>query len=346
MLNRVREYKKQKIFPRVKHSSVSGYLGQLRKNNLKALPVWKDELYLEYHRGTFTTQAKTKELNRRSEVLLSDAEKIASLSLLLGSPYDGKALKEAWEKVLLNQFHDILPGSSIAPVYRDAAELYDEAQELATKSLMKSLGHIAQKIDTSGGADGIPLLVFNTLSWERNGIVKTALPSQLKGGVQVFDEKNREVPSQILTSPDKEKILCFVAKSVPPLGYTVYKLKRGIPSEYPSSLKAKDTTLENQYFQVTLHPQTGNIISLFDKIHKKEIIAASADGNEIQLFEDIPDRWDAWEIKYTGRKWKLNAAENIVLTEKGPSRSACHSLGRPVRQWIWRQSPQQLKVRL
>jgi alpha-mannosidase len=317
MLNRARRYEKQSIFPQIKHSQFSQYLKKIKKTHLESLPVWNDELYLEYHRGTYTTQAETKKFNRKSEVLLSETEKASSLAFILGKDYGHKSLKNAWEKVLMNQFHDILPGSSINPVYKDARESYIDAQYLAKKELLTSLKYIGEKIDTSQGEKGIPLLVFNSLSWERDGVIKVKLPAEFQEEAKVLLNSGEESPSQVIASPEGT-ILCFIAKGVPALGYKIYKIQKGKGKTYTSSLKVGETTLENRYFQITLHPETGNIISIFDKLEKGEVLAPLGQGNQLQLMEDIPDQWDAWNIGYTGRQWKLDKAESIKLEKKGP----------------------------
>jgi alpha-mannosidase len=321
MLNRARNYEKQDIFPRIKHSKASYFLNQIKKSHLKSLPVWKDELYLEYHRGTYTTQAETKKFNRKSEVLLSNAEKASALAFLLGRDYGQQFLNQAWEKVMMNQFHDILPGSSINPVYRDAREYYLEARHLAQKELMESLKSIASKIETSSGEEGTPLLVFNSLSWDRDGVVKVKLPSQFQGEAKVISDSGEEISSQILDS-EEGKMLCFIARRVPSLGYRIYRVQEGSGKAYSSDLTVGEATLENRYFRIALHPQSGNIISIFDNLEKREVLAPSAQGNELQLLEDIPEQWDAWNIKYTGRNWRLDKAESIKIQEKGPVMAA------------------------
>lgn len=318
MLDRAKGYADQLIFPKMVHSSFSHYLDKINKGELKTLPVWEDELYLEYHRGTYTTQAETKKLNRKSEVLLANSEKISSLAFLYGRDYPHLPLKSAWEKVLMNQFHDILPGSSINPVYRDAKEFYRDSSRLAKNELLESMNFLAKSINTLQGEEGIPLVVFNTLSWERNDVVKVALPSKLKGKPLVVSHAGEETPSQIITTP-KGQILCFIAKGVPPLGYKVYKIKEGEASPPKNnSLQVDKTSLENRFFRITLHPESGNIISIFDKKAKREILAPNSQGNELQLLEDIPDRWDAWNIQYTGRKWTLDNFDSIKIAQKGP----------------------------
>ncbi|MBN1270925.1 MAG: alpha-mannosidase [Candidatus Aminicenantes bacterium] len=316
MLDRAKQYKQQNIFPRMKHSSASEYLEHIRKKTENSLPVWKDELYLEYHRGTFTTQAETKKFNRKSEVLLGNTEKISSLAYFLGNPYDSEELKSAWEKVLMNQFHDILPGSSITPVYRDARLSYKEAMSSTGNVLEKSLDFLSQQVDTTAGGNGTPLLVFNTLSWNRDGLVQTSL-LQDPPNVRVLDPSGHEVASQIINEKGRKDI-SFIAEDVPAMGYKVYTLEKASPAELSSSLQAGPNSLENRYFKVTLHPESGNICSIFDKIHKKEILAPEAAGNQLQLFEDIPSYWDAWNIGYTGRQWMLDKADSIEPGAKGP----------------------------
>ncbi|MFP4082580.1 MAG: alpha-mannosidase [Candidatus Aminicenantes bacterium] len=318
MLNRAAGYQDQIIFPKIKHSTVAQFLDQLDKETLQSLPIWNDELYLEYHRGTYTTQAETKEFNRKSEVLLTNTEKISSMTTLFGRQYPTENLRKAWKKVLMNQFHDILPGSSIAPVYRDSREFYLEAMELAENELGESLLHLAQCIDTRISGTGTPLLVFNPLSWKRDGVVKVKLPSDFPPNIMVLNHKGENIPSQILKE-GRKNILCFVAKEVPSLGYKLYNLQPGRSLTTSNELKAGETALENRYFVVNLHPETGNIISIFDKIEKKEILAPQACGNQLQLFEDRPDRWDAWNIQYTGRSWKLDQAQSITVGERGPA---------------------------
>jgi len=317
MLNRVNDYKKQRIFPEIEHSSFSNYLKHIKKEDIRDLPVWKDELYLEYHRGTYTTQAETKRLNRKSEVLLSNTEKISSIAFLLGKDISQKSIKTAWEKVMLNQFHDILPGSSINPVYNDAKEFYLEAQKLAENEKDENLMYITTKIDTARGEKGIPLFVFNSLSWDRDGLVRVKLLPYFQDEVTVLDDSGKIIPSQILRSRE-EKILCFSANKVPSLGCRIYKIQKGGREIVPGLLNAGETTLENRYFRITVHPESGNIISIFDKIEKREVLASSSQGNQLQLLEDIPQDYDAWNIQYTGRSWHLDKADSIKIAKKGP----------------------------
>ena len=316
MLDRLKGYEDQNIFPKIKHTTASRYLNQILKKKPN-LPVWKDELYLEYHRGTYTTQAETKKFNRKSEVLLADTEKTSSLASLFGKAYPSKPITKAWQKVLMNQFHDILPGSSITPVYRDARESYLVAHHNLKNILKDNLAYLAQNIDTARGEEGRPLVVFNSLSWSRSGVVKVKLPASLQPEISVWDIRGDEVPSQVLTTNEGD-FLCFIAKDIPSLGYKVYKIKEKKSTAQAVSLKVGNSWLENRYYSVHLHPETGNVISVFDKTEKREVLSPDASGNELQLFEDMPDQWDAWNIGYTGRSWNLDSAESIKIRNQGP----------------------------
>ena len=130
MIDRIEHLKKLDIYPTIEYGTASKYLDWVKKQDLTKIPVWNDELYLEYHQGTYTTQAKMKEWNRRSEVLLTNAEKFSALATRFGKSYRGADLEEAWRNVLFNQFHDILPGSGIRENYIDATEKFQHAQAI------------------------------------------------------------------------------------------------------------------------------------------------------------------------------------------------------------------------
>ncbi len=125
MLELMRRFKKLSVMPKTEHVSAAAFLEKNLKNNPN-LQKWDGELYLEMHRGTFTTKANIKKMNRRLEYKLREAEIISTLRMLGGAEYPKDALKECYKKLLINQFHDILPGSHITPVYRDAMADYEE----------------------------------------------------------------------------------------------------------------------------------------------------------------------------------------------------------------------------
>jgi len=320
MLDRARAFSEQRIFPRLEHTTFQGFLGLFPPSVLESLPVWRDELYLEYHRGTFTTQAETKRSNRKSEILLTDAEKLSSLAALMGGAYRSAELLRAWEKVLMNQFHDILPGSSITAVYRDAKESYLEARGLAEGALNESLAFLASRVATDRGPGGRPLLVFNTLAWERDGLATFPLDADLAAGAKIFDDGGREIACQT-DSSGREAF--FLARRVPAMGYRVFWLRPEagsppVPEAVGGTLRVEGATLENEFFIVEVDPKSGNIRRLYDKANRRDVLAPGTEGNRLQLLEDIPDRWDAWNIKYTGREWSLDEARGVRIGRRGP----------------------------
>ena len=129
MINRIEHLKNVFIYPKIEYGTTAEYIQWLKNRDLSKLPVWDDELYLEYHRGTFTSHGKTKKYNRKLENLLTESEKFSAVSTMFGNQYPQNDLKDAWEKVMFNQFHDILPGSGIRENYIDAEEKYKEAEK-------------------------------------------------------------------------------------------------------------------------------------------------------------------------------------------------------------------------
>jgi alpha-mannosidase len=314
------------LYPRLSFGTAQGFFDgiTLRLADLK-LPVWKNELYLEYHRGTYTTQAETKKNNRRSEELFLDAEKFSSLAFLLGGSYPQEALRSGWKKVLFNQFHDILPGSSIGPVYRDAARDYAEARRLGNEILGGALDELTAHIRTEG--PGVPVVVFNPLAWPRTDVVEVDV--RFPGAVsdlEVRDPSGRPVLAQIV-SRDAERrkfTLRFLAESVPSLGYKVFHFVPVAKArQLPSSLVARAHTIENEFLRVRVDPKSGCITSLFDKTEAREALAPSACGNLLQLFRDTPRAWDAWNIDadFENQKWDLAEAKDVKLVENGPTRA-------------------------
>lgn len=291
-----------------------------------SIPTWDDELYLEYHRGVYTTQAKHKLAMRNSEVEALNAEKYASLAWLDGSQYPNSELTDAWEKITFNDFHDLAAGSGIAVIYRDAQQDFGVVRRETDEITQASLGTLASHIDTGKGA-GVPVLVVNPLAWERSGpvTVDVQLP-ETASDVSVTDEKGTVLPSEVLSSDagtHSFKLLVH-ATNVPALGYAVLHVSAG-KKAFPSDLKAEGLTLENDRLRVTVDKQTGCITSLYDKRANFETLAAGGCGNELQAYHDKPKEYDAWNIDpgtYDVPAMKLDTVESVELTEHTPMRAA------------------------
>ena len=317
MLDRIDKLRKLDVFPSIEYGTAAQYIAWLRGQDLSTLPVWKDELYLEYHQGTYTTQARMKASNRRSEALLTSAEKFSTLATRLGSAYHGAELEEAWRNVLFNQFHDILPGSSIREVYQDAPERYREAEAVGRHELDRALAHIADKVDTSTITRGTPVLVFNPLAWDRSDVVRVRLPEDDSGEVAVFDAGGREIPSQTVASGRYAREILFVAPRVPSLGYAVFELRPQKPAASIPGLSITAQALENEILRVRIDPANGWVTSIVDKRSGREVLAG--EGNRLQVLEDKPAAWDAWNIGLTGTEFP-STFRSAEIVERGPVR--------------------------
>jgi len=281
------------------------------------LPVYNDELYLELHRACQITQARTKWFNRKIEVDLHDAEFLSSLAHLAGGTYDTEEFWAVWRTLLTNQFHDILPGSSITEVYTQAEADYATIQERVLDLLGNALIELAEGIDTRG--PGAPVVVYNTLSWVRSDAVEAAVTLP-KGAFHVVAPDGSVVPSQRI---GKDTLL-FVAENVPPLGHAVYHVVPGIAEpEYGAPFIATGQLLENDYLRIRMD-RDGAFTSVFDKVERREVLHDGQRGNVIQLFDDRPFDHDAWEIDHNfdeERQWAPGKAESVEIVESGPVRA-------------------------
>jgi alpha-mannosidase len=317
MIQRIEDLKKLDVYPRIEYGTAGTYLNWLTTQNLTTLPVWRDELYLEYHQGTFTTQAAMKRFNREGETLLTNAEKFNVLATLSGAAYPQADLEEAWHHLMLMQFHDILPGSSIREVYLDATETHTRAREIGTHHLQNALEYLAGQINTSASMAGKPLVVFNSLAWERTDLVRIPLPAEETGDVVILNAENQPVPHQILQTSKFQRDLIFIAAHVPSMGSVVYTMQHA-PAGKPDTVPAFTGSIENDLYRITMDQNTGWLQNILDKKSGRELLAGR--GNELQLLEDRPSAWDAWNIGLTGTQYPLTF-KKAAIVEQGPVRT-------------------------
>ena len=187
MLEVNRRWQESAFFPVLEFMTAENFLAEVARENSESYPTWRDELYLEFHRGCYTTHADQKLWNRRCEDLLYQAELFATFaSIVTGAIYRKRELEVAWKQVLFNQFHDILPGSAIPEAYVDANQGWQEVERVGSEILAEALQAIASDIDVSspfslnaalGGGMVYPVIVFNSLNWRRSELVSIALPA-------------------------------------------------------------------------------------------------------------------------------------------------------------------------
>ena len=300
-----------------------------------SIPTWNDELYLEFHRGVFTTQSNHKRNMRESEELVLNAEKYASLAWLDGQLYPATELTDAWKRVLFNEFHDLAAGSGIGVIYKDAQQDYDQVRWATHEVSAKALDTIAAQVDTGaeGASGSVPLLIVNPLGWERSGLVEADVQMPAESStVSVLDPEGRVLPAQVLsTDRSTHKFhLLIEAKNIPSLGYEVIRVVPGKRS-FASELKATNIVLENSALKVTVDPRTGCITSLYNKRAGFEALKKNSCGNELIAFRDEPKMFDAWNIDADFEKssTRLDNADSVQLIESGPLRAVI----RVTRSW-------------
>lgn len=255
------------------------------------------ELYFQVHRGTYTSQAHTKRLNRQSEYALHDAELWGAAAMVMqGFPFPYCQWESAWKTVLLNQFHDILPGSSIARVYEEAeaqlAGVIDRADEITR-------GACASLVDGEKG-----LTAFNALSWTRDELLE--LPQSWEG-LHTADG----VPLPIQTSGDT----CFAEVHLPACGWVSFLPGEGANPK--NTLKVSHNLLENDLVRVTLN-SSGEITSIFDKVNQIELAVGLC--NQLRMYQDIPSAFDAWDLDsmYRQTPVELTQSAEIEIIAEGP----------------------------
>lgn len=309
-------------FPAVEHATPLSFMERAEKKYREQIPVWDDELYLEYHRGTFTSQAEMKLRNRRMESALEAAEKLAAMADALVDSYEypDEHLDGAWLRTLFNQFHDILPGSSIPEVFEDARADYAEAEALVSVALHGALDSLEAQI-TTNEREGVPVVVFNPLSWARSEVVGVPLmdlrlyPESLK----VVDAHGTVLPSQM--SGDH---LLFLAENVPGIGYRTFWVNKRPKSVAKTALRADRTedrfVVKNEAVRAEIDARSGDLRSLI-MLHSGWEMLGREGGNVLQLFGDVPSQWDAWNIGYTGEEWGVTAPAEVRVVENGPVRA-------------------------
>lgn len=259
--------------PRVKIASPAQFFADLKQQGLPK-ERYVGELYFQAHRGSYTSQAKTKLANRRSELSLREAEFWGCIARHLnGYEFSPNKLKSSWLKLLLNQFHDILPGSSIHRVYEEAMEAFTEVIDTATKIALDAASTLTKKDDS--------ITVFNSLSWERETII------EIPHGPRLVT-----VPACGWTTIDKNQL---VNKAL---------------TKHNRIIKASPTSLENDLLRASFNDR-GELISLVDKETGIEMLTGA--GNRFCLYKDIPARFDAWDIDSMTENLLMPTEEPVQL---------------------------------
>jgi alpha-mannosidase len=286
--------------PRAGWKKVSAALDRIFKEG-GPWPEWRGELYLELHRGTYTTQARTKRWNRRLEFALRDTELFAAVAALeQGSPYPHEALLKNWKLLLTNQFHDIIPGSSIHKVYADAEEAYQRID----RSLEEIAGAFRRKI--AAGA----LTVFNSLSWERKGPV--SIPAgKLDPKITALKGSDGALyPVQRYRDLDGKEAALFLPK-LPSLGWAHFSAGESAPAASP--FVYKENSLKTPFYALRFD-KAGRITSLVDLGDGRELVAPGGTFNGFVSAQDVPIFWEAWDIDADWTRY-METEDRLLSTE-------------------------------
>jgi alpha-mannosidase len=297
MIEQIARMKDVDGLPKVEFRAPKDFF-KLLEDDIKDPVRWVGELYFELHRATYTTQALTKKNNRASEFLLHDVEFLGALANLKGAGYPKDEVDWMWKTVLTNQFHDIIPGSSITEVYDDAARDYSAVLEKG-----KELRDGAISDGFSPDAAGENLLVINTTSFEREEV------AELPEGVPSVQTAACGKPLGIV--------------SAPAYGTAVIKPSDQVAKRVKMTAGADGFEFENEYIVARLN-KGGQLTSLFSKEAGREALAPGEVGNQFVMFEDQPTNWEAWDVDifHLDTRQALPGAHSFEVIEEGPFRVA------------------------
>ena len=276
--------------PKTRITNITDTVARIKsKIKGKKVPKWFGELYLEFHRGTYTSIAKNKRYNRKSEFLLAFNEAVSLANKqLLGGKYPKKELYDSWQTVLLNQFHDIIPGSSIREVYEDSEEQYLALIAQNEKSSDEAIQNLAANVSEAG------IFVYNPTGTSQNGLVEV-------DGVKYF------------------------AQDVPAYGWKVLTVEdlSNIPAGCQNDACAQDMLevsaehMENAFFAIDLD-EKGHFTRLYDKKNDREVLTAGERGNVLQAFDDHPPVYDNWELSVYHKEimWEIDDVQSVEVVEE------------------------------
>ncbi|ORY60182.1 glycosyl hydrolase family 38 domain-containing protein [Pseudomassariella vexata] len=274
------------LLPRIHMGSTVDQFFDKLEEKASTLVTWYGELYFELHRGTYTTQAKNKSNNRRSEVMMKDLELLATIASLKHKSYKypKQQFDKMWEAILLCQFHDCLPGSSIEMCYDDSDELYAEITkigQLIFKEICELLGVPEMKPASLGDA-----VALNTLPWHRKEVVDV---SDTEHGVACGSGPMLSV--RTLKAGNKRPV-------------TVNEVSKGV------------FVMKND--QLSVKVENGCVTSLIDRKTNREVIAKGGKANQFVIFDDKPLYWQAWDVEvyHLDTRKELVSGQTKILEDK------------------------------
>ena len=313
--------------PKVVQESPVEYFERLdeRVRNHKRLPQWEGELYFEYHRGTLTSMGRNKKGNRKSELAMMDLELLSLLAKKKGISYPKETLERMWKVILLNQFHDILPGSAIHEVYEVSKKEYEEL-------LCKAHELIGERTKALAG-EGDGITVFNTLGFTRDDVVR--LPEGCDA------EALEDADGVIYPVQHTNDGAVVSLKKLPSKGSRVYK-KAKIEKDISKLWYSIENTAGNKKletpFYTAVFDENGMLARLYDKKNEREVLKEGQKGNRMVMYEDKPMNFDNWDIDmyYTEKGWEASDLTSFEWTDIGDV-CVCVMLERRISKSVIRQ---------
>lgn len=294
--------------PHIQHGNVGDYFERLQERvdgTRNYFPEWDGELYLENHRGTYTSHAYNKRMNRYLEFLYRESEWIASMAALKKGALARKwqeDLTEGWKLILCNQFHDVIPGSAIREVYEDSQKEYQQAEEIAKTVEQNAIAAMSE---------GEGISVINNGSWVYEGLAEA---EALEEG-EAYYIGGEKCQTQVIGNKT------YIWAKTEPMSITpVEKRRLGEPAqetEVPFSWDG--SVLHTPYYEIYLNKK-GQIEALYDLENQRQVVKPEHRANVLQFFEDKPVICDAWNINLFYQE-KVHEVEDLVemkMTENGP----------------------------
>lgn len=278
--------------------------------------VWDGELYLEYHRGTYTSQAWIKRMNRKLELMLREAEWLGVMASVArrGFDYPRDELEKAWQIVLRNQFHDILPGSSIREVYEDARREYSEAEKIV-RGVWSRLTGVLSRTEPQHC-----FTVFNGTPWKRTDVVFVS-------DTRFADGKWKDEYGKDLVSQRTKDGWLVVVEDVPPFAaYTLYfeegDMREGQSVHQGTPFELRTRGIVTPFYEIEWNDD-GHIIRIHDRKERREVLPTGTRANVFQVFEDKPLRFEAWDIDifYQEKMEEVRTLISVDVVEVGPIRA-------------------------
>ena len=291
--------------PNVKTSTAGDFLKKIHSdvaNTDRYVHTWDGELYLEFHRGTYTTQGYNKKMNRYLENKLAQIEWLSSIAYILGGEYAEKELHDAWECVILHQFHDIIPGSSIHEVYEDSHVNYEKAKAQAEAAKEKALEALLNEQEHTYS-------VYSTNSF--GGTELVLIPEKEEG---VFTDGDGNV-----LEAQKCEYGYEVAVEVKPFASVVVNFTPAKAEEKESVFALNGNVLETPIYTIKWS-ESGQLTKIYDKAADRDVLAEGCEGNVLEIYEDKPMANDAWDIDlyYIEKMEKVNVVKVPEMIEAGP----------------------------